>query len=697
MYVRHHALPTTLVLLMGLLASCAKGPSQIDTVKSFVDEPPESGVGHALVRGEHVFAGDVARPVLTSARKLRPVLRCKGEAESERCAASAPPAASRVPSILVVAPANGSAAAVTPSGAVLVPAGESISVGALSPMQKLATFLYPAPPLSERTLAYPSFEVPRGARLRFGVAVEEPAWSADFAPVAFRILAQDDAGTTHELYRRVLDPARVSDDRAWINEDLDLHDLRGRKIALRFVSEPAVPGDQRPSLPVWGSPRLVAPVANEPRPSIVLISLDTLRARSMSLYGNTRDTTPRMTALAARGAMFENVSTTFSNTLTAHMSMLTGLYPVHHGMTGRPDGPPELSAQHTLLAEVFRNAGYATAAFTEDALLDSRYGFRRGFSTYYEKTAVEQRYGDAAETFERALEWARRSADEPFFLFVHTYQVHDPYDPPPEYRDLFSDHAQDLGPRQRAYEQEIRYVDDLLAGLIAGLNAQVPERRLMIVVTADHGEEFGEHHALGHNQLFDEVMHVPLLMVWPGTIPGGVRVPVAASLVDLVPTVLGFMNLTAPPELDGVDLTGFVTGHAPPLDRDTVLGEYPRSPFVEEPAFVARSLDAKCLVVQSERHEVCFDLRKDPAEAVALPPDAAPAFARPYQLAKDYRARALALWRADEDRARARREAFMSSSAGTAREKNPAAARTESGPARSDAVERKLRALGYVE
>lgn len=690
----HHAPSTTrLLLLAALLASCAQEPPQIDTVKRFLDEAPVSAGAAALLRGEHVFAGSVARPALTAARKTTPVLRCDGDAHAGTCTASAPPDLGGVPGIVVLPPPAETSSGAASSHAVLVPAGGSVAIGALTPMQRLVTSLYPAPALQDRTIAYAPFEVPRGARLRFGIAIEEPAWSIDSAPVAFRIVADDDAGATHELYRRVLDPARVPGDRAWINEDLDLRALRGRKVALRFVSEPAVPGDARPSLPLWGAPRVLAAAAEAPRPSVVLVSLDTLRARSMSLYGNPRDTTPLMTALAARGATFDNVSTTFSNTLGAHMSMLTGLYPVHHRMIGRIDGPHELADDHTLLAQVFRKAGYATAGFTEDALLDSRFGFRRGFSTYYEKTAIERQYGDAAETFDRALEWASRRADEPFFLFVHTYQVHDPYDPPPEYRDLFPD----IGGDQRAYEQEVRYVDDLLAGLVRRLYELVPEQRLMIVVTADHGEEFFEHRGFRHAQLFDEVMHVPLLMVWPGTIPGGVRVPVAASLVDLVPTILGLVGLTAPSGIDGVDLGEFAMGRGGSLERDVVLGEYPKSFLVPSPTFVARSLDAKCLVEQSGENDVCYDLRSDRAEGVPLPPDAEAAFARPYELATGYRTRALAQWRVEADRARARREAFLRGiGAGKSRAKHDAA-RDDAAPQRSDAIERKLRALGYVE
>jgi arylsulfatase A-like enzyme len=418
---------------------------------------------------------------------------------------------------------------------------------------------------------------------------------------------------------------------------------------------------------------VIAPAAPR-RPSIVLISLDTLRAKSMSAYGHPVETTPTITTYARRGALFENAFTTFSNTLPSHMSMLTGLLPAEHGVVQLND---VLADRHATLAEMLRRAGYATGAFTEDALLDARHGFNRGFSTYYEHTSIATGTGDARGTFGRALEWAGHHADEQFFLFIHTYEVHAPYDPPEEYRTLFHDGAgSELGAPRRAYEQEIRRLDDELRRLLDGLETLLPERDLLVVITADHGEEFYEHGAAFHVQLFDEVMHVPLVMVFPGVIPPDLRVTAVVSLVDVVPTIAALAGVPLDNDVDGTSLVPLLSADPPPRWRDVVFGEYLPVFGAREPRFVARSERVKCIVAASGRHDVCFDLVADPDERQPHAWQETPEFSRIHAILEQYRAHAVAA-----------REAPRAEPV----------AQPEPTPAADHRVERKLRALGYIE
>jgi arylsulfatase A-like enzyme len=681
-------------------------PPQLSTVQRFVEQAGPKDP--RLTRGGHVFLAGDARIVMTSARPYRPGLLCESGREPPMpCRAKRPAGMPPAPHALFTrggraavkhaadpapAPAGPGDTAPQPAGttvppapddgpqSVLLPPGVATPVGRLSGIQTVVAQSYAMPALEERSMVTQPFVVPPGALLRLSIGVEEPAWWVDSAPVFFRVVLEDEGGARQDLYRRILDPAREPDDRRWYDNDVDLTDLAGRKIRLHFVAEPAQAGDSRPSLPLWGDPRLIAPQGGAARPSIVLVSLDTLRARSTSLYGYALDTTPNLKTLAARGTTFEHAFTTYSNTLPSHMSMLTGLLPGSHGVRNPPD---TLGRDRLLLAQILRRAGFATAAFTEDALLDSRRGFSRGFSAYYENTAIGAGAGDAAHTFGRAVEWAGRHADEPFFLFVHTYQVHFPYDPPPAYQGLFAaGEGAAPGGSQRAYEQEVRYADDLLQRLVDGLRAVVPDEQLLLVVTAGHGEEFFEHGMGTHNQLFDEVMHIPLVMVWPGHVAAGRRVADPVSLIDVPPTVLQLAGVPAPPRLDGLSLVPLLAPQQGTLARAVVLAEYPKTSAVPEQHFVARSRDAKCIVTPSGAADVCFDLPADPGERDPRPPAGNDAFSRLHDAARAYAGRKTSAGPATPQPA-------AGEHAADADEPAP--------PAPNADIERKMRALGYVE
>ena len=496
----------------------------------------------------------------------------------------------------------------------------------------------PVPPLVSRTLETTPFTVPPDALLRLSIGIEEPAWSIDSAPVYFRVIVVEEDGRTQDLFRRVLDPTRRATDRRWFDSDVDLSDIGGQKVRLRFLSEPLDATDKRPSLPLWGDPRVLAPAARgATRPSIVLLSLDGLRAKSMSTYGHALETSPNIGALAARGALFERAYTTSARTLPALTSMLTGLHPATHAVLGSSD---VLADAHLPLAEILRRAGYATAAFTEDVRRDSTHRLRRGFSTYF--ASAPDAAGDVAGIFGRALEWAGRNADESFFVFAQTAALQQPHDPPAAYRALFTEpEGPRLGDQQRAYEQDVRYADDVLQRFLDGLRKVVPERELLLIVTAAHGEEFLEHGMTGHEQLFDEVMHVPLAMAWAGRIPAGLRVAIPVSLVDVVPTILAFAGARAPTDLEGTSLAPLLAGKPAALGRDVVFGELPAIPGVSERRFVAHASDEKCVLTAGGNGDVCYDLAHDPDERQPRGAQDTAAFTRVHGAGDAYRTRAL--------------------------------------------------------
>ena len=484
--------------------------------------------------------------------------------------------------------------------------------------------LHGMPPLASRSARTPPLALRPGSQLQVRFGVEETAWITPTAPVVFSVVALRDGQTSsEELFRQTLDPSRVPEDRGWHSVRIPLPISNGaEKIRLSFETAPDEGSQGLSSLPVWGDPTIFEPTTDGLKPKrIVLISLDTLRARSMSAYGYPVETTPFFSELAGTGVLFEKAFTTFSNTLGSHMSMLTGLYPGTHLVFESRD---QLDTSQRTLAEHLRNGGYETAAFTENALLRAEQ-FRRGFGTYFEEKEVRQGAGTAERTFDRALAWAKKQESRPFFLFVHTYEVHAPYRP--REGSAASPGTLPSSPAAAAemrldYEQEIVSLDHLLKNLVSGLDALGDPEDLLVIITADHGEEFLEHGSLFHLQLYDEVMHIPLLMRWPTRIPAGVRSEVPVSLIDVVPTVLSLAGLPTG-DVDGVSLLPLA--QEPALSRTTVFGQVhdgaKNGPYRK---IVGRTAQEKCLIGERDDRVQCYDLSADPNEKQPLAADASP-------------------------------------------------------------------------
>lgn len=400
-----------------------------------------------------------------------------------------------------------------------------------------------------------------GDRLEFGYAVESPAWGPGFPPVRFRVVGIPEDGGEVEVFDRRLDPAADVRDRRWMDASVGLDALAGERARFRFESESLAHADDVTvprSLPVYANPRVRAAASAEgKKPNIVLISLDTLRASSTSAYGYRHPTTPNLESRVAKaGALVKEAVVPVAFTPPSHMTMLTGLEPCAHGVTDR-DGI--LAPEDVLLAEILRADGYDTAAFTENAYVVAGAGFARGFDTYVEmREDASAAPGFGVETFRAAEDWIARGAHAPFFLFVHTYQVHKPYTPPRGYRDLFGDYPESDTREQRwkreqqAYDQEIRYTDDLLGGFLDALEAHGLVDDTILVVTSDHGEEFGRHTWGGHGfGVWDAAVLVPLVVRAPGLVPPGTIVEAPVGIGDLVPTLLDLAEIPLPRPVQG--------------------------------------------------------------------------------------------------------------------------------------------------
>lgn len=310
----------------------------------------------------------------------------------------------------------------------------------------------------------------------------------------------------------------------------------------------------------------LAGCGGDPRPDVLLVSLDTVRADHLSVYGYPRSTTPRLEALAREGVVFEQAIAASTQTVPSHGSFLTGLDPHRHG--AEVNGV-RIRAGATTLAEILAGEGYDTAAFVSGYPMKADVsGLDRGFARYDDRFEGKRRQG--RETARRLADWlAGRETDRPYFAFLHLYDAHGPYLPPADYAFRFRSEGptrrvERLPPYQIVHDREglplldldgyldrydtmIRYQDDLLAWLLGKLDLA----RTVVVVVADHGETLDERHwMLDHGgQVFEEQVRIPWIVAAPGLAPR--RVAGLVRGVDLMPTVVELAGVTLPEELTG--------------------------------------------------------------------------------------------------------------------------------------------------
>ena len=304
------------------------------------------------------------------------------------------------------------------------------------------------------------------------------------------------------------------------------------------------------------------------KPSILLVSIDTLRADHVGCFGDRNAATPNLDRWAAEGVLFEHAATPVPITLPAHATLLTGRLPHRHGL--RDNGIYRLPEDVPTLAEGLVGAGYATAAVVGAVVLDRQYGIARGFQRYDDAIGGERSLAIAERPAGAVTDAALRAArglQSPYFLFVHYYDPHAAYAPPPPFDERF---------RSRPYDGEVAYVDEQLGRLRTGLEALGLLRDTVVVLTADHGEGLGEHGEEAHGVfLYQSTLHVPLVVAAPGRWPAGRRVASPVSLADVTPTLLELAGATIPGDSDGRSLTPAVTGPGLPprwLPLETELG-----------------------------------------------------------------------------------------------------------------------------
>jgi arylsulfatase A-like enzyme len=457
---------------------------------------------------------------------------------------------------------------------------------------------------------YESIVTRSGDTARFDVDVSSRSWldltigTVEDGPVTFRVEVsappsnqKSDTGNALLLERTVTTPHR------WELVPIDLSRFGSTRTTLALSVRSAQPG----AIGFWGSPVVrtngataAAPVARadssrgDPPRGIVVIWADTLRRDHLDLYGHSRETAPALRRTAAEGVMFRHCITQATWTKVSTPSLMTSLYPTSHGVKSQFDRIP---ASATTIAEVYRDAGYATFSYASNNFTGRMTNLHQGFEQLHEDTSLPDRR--SSKTFrvglDRVLPWIEAHREVPFFVFMSILDPHDPYKPYAPYDALWADPATEIEhtrqtEKARKYitqpilklfgmpsreelvkagidpDAYVRHDQDWYDGSIRGMDAEIARllerlrslglaENTLVVFTADHGEEFLEHGRMFHGQsAYGELNLVPLVLWRPGTIPKAAVVDEPVETIDLMPTLLEMSRLRLPKEAQGQSL-----------------------------------------------------------------------------------------------------------------------------------------------
>jgi arylsulfatase A-like enzyme len=396
----------------------------------------------------------------------------------------------------------------------------------------------------------------------------------------------------------------------------------------------------------------------EPRWNVVLITLDTLRADHLGCYGYAHARTPNIDAFAAEALQFERAFSTINTTLPSHAAMLTGQFPRALGVPRNSFPVPE---DVPVLAELLAEQGYATAAFVSASALHADLGLARGFATYdqtFDVRGVDQEQRRAEATTRAVLEWWEARPAKPFFLWVHYFDPHYPYTPPPPYDALYgadyngpADGSMEYllriwgwsGPKITApaadlqrlvdlYDGEIAYLDHWLGPLLARLGQDHVREHTLVIIVADHGESLTEHDYLFNHgrRLYEPSIRVPLMLRFPGAMavsPRTVRDQVQSR--DLFATILSIAGIDPPAGDSSVDLVPLAHGEpyaggpyafaeaSRPWEIEKMYPKmYPNMPKAQ----MVVAYPWKLIVTPFERTVELYNLDEDPGELTNLAP-----------------------------------------------------------------------------
>ncbi len=445
--------------------------------------------------------------------------------------------------------------------------------------------LYAGPPFRAVT----TVDVPEGGILEFGYGTIDSDWRKPGDGVTLRVTVTPvDTGKSTVVFDRTIDPKSTPAHRGWQDDGrCYLEAYEGREVEIMFetLGSPEGEPDNRYDNFIISNPIVYRPGRALGEYNVVLVSLDTLRADRLSLYGHRRSTSPWLDRFSRTATVFQNASSQAPRTIDSHMSLFTSVYPSSHQMV---EATARLNPSFATVTEIFKENEYHTAGFTESGFVGHQYGFQRGFDSYWEREMPEGAGGNVAETFTEASDWIRDNHQKKFMMFLHTYEAHVPYCPPPPYFGLFRDEYEgelagecvtktmifDYNTEQvhpsphdweymvSMYDEEIRYLDEYFGRFLNTLEETGIADETIIVVVSDHGEEFMEHIMFGKHAhaIWQQQLHVPLIFRIPDFDSKEPCIETPVSLVDVAPTLLELTSIRIPSQFRGRSLVPMMRG-----------------------------------------------------------------------------------------------------------------------------------------
>jgi choline-sulfatase len=456
-------------------------------------------------------------------------------------------------------------------------------------------------------------EVPKDGTLVFGSGVV----SGGSAELTLQIDSDASEGTTQ----------RIETEESWNDSQVPLKQGAGELVRLRFRNE----ASKDLALSDVRVVRRVGEVVafDEPARNVIVLLIDTLRASKLqAYYPKTRVKTPTVDAFAAEGTLFERSQAPENWTKPSVASVLTSLHPATHNTK---QDASKLPKSALMLSEVYQKAGFKTASFIANGYVSNAFGFDQGWD-HYTNYIREARNTTAATVFGEAEGWIEKNKEGRFFVYIQTIDPHVPYDPPAKFLEMYDplpykgqvqnrrthlmlDDAKknptkyaftkrDKEHIEALHDGEISYHDEYFGKFLAKLHALGLDENTIIVVTSDHGEEFQEHGSWGHgHSVYQELLGVPLMFRWSGSIPANTRIGPVVSTIDIGPTVLEATGVPIPDKFEGRSLLGFMRG------------DWPTGPYVGFSDFlehrrVIRGGDWK-MIIRGNLSQVMFDLGND--------------------------------------------------------------------------------------
>jgi len=438
-----------------------------------------------------------------------------------------------------------------------------------------------------------------GSKLRFAYGLEPGVRS----PVTFRVAVRDRSDEDRApvtLFERTVQSDDVLEGSGWFEAEVDLQAYEAAEVDLLLQTESPGDLDLRRGFPLWGHPEILDRVNSAAPPNLLLVSVDTLRRDHLSIYGYERPTSPMLDRWAEQcGVVFDTAVAAAPWTIPSHVSMLTGLDALSHGVNHDSSVPDQL----TTLAEVLRQAGYETTAITGGGYLSEQFGFSQGFDRYLHWRGTAGNSEELQSGLRILLQTLHESAVRPYFVFFHTYETHTPYHPREPFLSRFSadDRSSPAGligerNQERAaedgyavrrewiwideqqrpsegrpfdadpslgvdyYDSGVAYADAQLGSLFELLQEPGVAKSTMVVFTSDHGEALGEDGLVGHAYLTESNLLVPLVIGLPECSQAGQRRQEQVRSIDILPTVLDLLEIEVPTEIDGESFLPLLLG-----------------------------------------------------------------------------------------------------------------------------------------